>query len=276
MSEAPTLALLGFGELADALCRRVREKGADAPLAFSRRRAEPAASERLRQRMQDAGARPAQTLAAAVSSADVVLACLPAGASEAVAAEAGEAMAAGTLYVDLASAAPEVKQRSAASVEAGGGDYVDAAVLGAVAASGGSVPILAAGTGARALGELAPRFGLAVTSIPEPAGAAARVKLLRSVYLKGRDALVAEMLLAARRHGLEATVADSVAGPGEEVPFSELAERILRSLTLHAGRRADELAASGELLLAAGVDPAATRGAERRLRLLAADTSSDP
>jgi hypothetical protein len=54
------------------------------------------------------------------------------------------------------------------------------------------------------------------------------------------------------------------------VPFTDLAERILRSLALHAGRRADELEASAAVLEAGDVEPAATRGAAERLRRLGA------
>jgi 3-hydroxyisobutyrate dehydrogenase-like beta-hydroxyacid dehydrogenase len=200
----------------------------------------------------------------AVDGAQAVLACVPGEASLAVAERAAPALAPGAVYADLATATPDTKRRAAAAV---GDGYVDAAVLGAVAASGASVPILAAGPGARALEKL--DLGLVLTVVDGPAGAAARVKLLRSVYLKGRDALVAEMMTAARRHGLDDTVAGSIAGPGEEVSFTELADRVLRSLALHADRRAGELEASVELLEADGPAPAA-RGAATSLRALAA------
>ena len=42
----------------------------------------------------------------------------------------------------------------------------------------------------------APVLGLSVSTTDGPPGTAARVKLLRSVYLKGRDALIAEMGIA--------------------------------------------------------------------------------
>jgi 3-hydroxyisobutyrate dehydrogenase-like beta-hydroxyacid dehydrogenase len=131
------------------------------------------------------------------------------------------------------------------------------------------VPILAAGSGAPEFAAVVEPFGMRVTAVDAPAGAATTVKLLRSVYMKGRDALVAEMMLAARRRGVDRLVAESIKGPGEEVPFPDLADRILASLAIHAGRRADELEASGELVEAADVDPAATSGAVCRLRALA-------
>jgi 3-hydroxyisobutyrate dehydrogenase-like beta-hydroxyacid dehydrogenase len=263
------VAFLGFGELATALASVLREGGAESLQAFSRRRLDPGRSAEAVRRMAALEIRSADTLVSAVHDADVVLSCVPGAAAAEVAEQAASALAPGALYVDLATASPEDKERGARAVLAGGGRYVDAAVLGAVAASGGAVPIAAAGVGAAAFYEFSRPLGLKVRAIDAPAGAAARIKLLRSVYMKGRDALVVEMLLGARRHGLEDAVAASIAGPGEEVPFPELAERILRSTALHARRRAAELGDARVLLEAADVEAAATAGAVRRLQLVA-------
>jgi hypothetical protein len=87
--------------------------------------------------------------------------------------------------------------------------------------------------------------------------------------MKGRDALIVEMLVAARRHGVERDVIRSIAGPGEGVPFEALADRVMGALSAHAARRADELAGSARQLDAVGVEPLVTRAAERRLRWMA-------
>lgn len=268
-SASPAVVFIGFGELAAALATVLRDGGAQSLQAFSRRRPDSGRRTDGASRMSALEVRPADTLVAAVHNADVVLSCVPGSAAVAVAKQAAGALAPDALYIDLATTSPEDKERGSRAILAGGGRYVDAAVLGAVAASGGAVPIVAAGAGAEAFAEFARPRGLTVRVIDAPAGAAVRVKLLRSVYMKGRDALVVEMLLGARRHGLQDAVAASIAGPGEEVPFPELAERILRSTALHAQRRAEELDASRALLEAAEVEAAATAGAARRLRLVA-------
>lgn len=266
----PIVAFIGFGELAGALAGALRSAGVDSPRVFTRRRPDAVRATAASARMSAAGVRPAETLGEALRGADLVLSCVPGQAAAAVAAEAAGALERGALYVGLATSSPEDEERAAEAVGRAGGGYVDAAVMGAVETSGGAVPMLAAGTGAAAFRDLAEPLGLVVSAIDEPAGAATRVKLLRSVYMKGRDALVAEMMLAARRHGLEDAVAASIAGPGEEVAFPALAERIICSLARHAGRRADELEASSGLLDAADLEAAATAGAVRRLRLLEA------
>ena len=193
----------------------------------------------------------------------MVLSVVPAGASRAVAARCAPLLEPGAYYVDFAPAPVADKEQGAALIAQAGALYVDAAVLGTVATSGFEVPIIASGPGARGWRALVDAHGLVVETIEAPAGHATLVKLLRSVYMKGRDALIVEMMLAARRYGLEARVAESIQGDGEQVPFVELAERVLCALAVHAERRADELRAASEVVRSSGVDPLVTgAGAE--------------
>lgn len=236
---------------------------------WSRRRADDAAARSQARQVRDAGIRACASLEEAVREAAAVVAAVPAGAALKVAAAAAPHLRPGALYVDPSPLRPADKAAAAALVAAEGGRYADAAVLGTVAVDGAAVPTLVAGPGAEAWRALAAPLGLNVTVLPGPPGQAARVKLLRSVYMKGRDALLIEMLLAARAHGLERTVAQSIGGAGERVPFPQLADRVVRALALHAERRADELAAAAELLREAGVEPIVSDAGERRLRWVA-------
>jgi 3-hydroxyisobutyrate dehydrogenase-like beta-hydroxyacid dehydrogenase len=147
--------------------------------------------------------------------------------------------------------------------------YVDVALLGTVVISGLQLPMLAAGPGAGRWAQIGSDLGMRITPIPGDAGRATAIKLIRSVYMKGRDALVLEMLVAARRHGVERDVIRTIGGAGEQVPFEALADRVMGALSVHAGRRADELVASARQLQAAGVEPLVTRAAAQRLRWMA-------
>jgi len=260
------VAFLGFGELGSALAGRLGRTG-HAVRAWSRAPCDAAGVEALRARRSAAGVRPAASVREAVSGAAAVLVTAPAGAAEALAAEAGPHLDGDALYADLSAAPPPTKRAGAARLAERGVRYVDVAVLGTVAVSGWATPMLASGEGAVAFRELV--AGLDVRAIDAPAGDAALVKLLRSVYMKGRDALVAEMLLGARRYGLEDVLLESIGGPGEQVPFRALSDRVMTGLGVHAGRRAEELASSVEVLREAGVDPIATDGGAARLRTLA-------
>jgi 3-hydroxyisobutyrate dehydrogenase-like beta-hydroxyacid dehydrogenase len=206
------------------------------------------------------------SLEEAVAGAALVISAVPGSAAEEVAERALPLLGTDTCFADLSAAPPEAKERTAARHDF----YADGAVLGTVATSGHEVPIAAAGGGAERFRDLVAPAGLRVEVLDGAvAGTAARLKLVRSVYMKGRDALVLEMMLAARRLGVEDAVVRSIAGPGEQVPFADLSERVLRALAVHAGRRAEELDSSAALLRELGVDPTMTAAGAARLRWLA-------
>ncbi len=263
-------AFIGFGELGCSLAEGLGHSGAHRVRAYAPARSHAGSVAALKERLERSGAERRPALEEAVAGASAVLSVVPASASSEVAERCARALEDGCYYVDLAAAPVAEKQLAAGLVQAAGALYVDGAVLGTVATSGYRVPILASGPGAQGFRELVEPEGLEVEVIDAPAGHATLVKLLRSVYMKGRDALIVEMMTAARRYGLEQRVAESIKGPGEGVPFPELAERVLCALALHAGRRAEELTDSSEVVRAAGVDPVISSAGSKVLRSLAA------
>jgi 3-hydroxyisobutyrate dehydrogenase-like beta-hydroxyacid dehydrogenase len=262
----PRVTFIGFGAFAVALADGMRAGAVGELTAYVR--AQPEGASRSAKRAEAAGVPAAASIAEAIESADLVVAAVPAGAARSVAEACCQALRPGTLYVDPAPLLPQEKQALAALVAAAGGEYVDAAVLGTVETEGAEVPLLVSGPGAERFASHAAALGLRVTALDGPAGRASLVKLLRSVFMKGRDALILEMLLAARKHGLETTVLDSIQGRGETVPFPDLAERVLGSLVLYGERRADELDSCAALLEESGVEPVVTRAGAERLRRL--------
>jgi 3-hydroxyisobutyrate dehydrogenase-like beta-hydroxyacid dehydrogenase len=264
------VAFVGFGALAGELAAHARRSGAEDVRVHVRERRDPTGAEALAARIAAAGVRWVPSLPAAVAGADVVMAAVPAAAAAEVARACAPHLAANALYADPAPLHPDEKASLAEIVERGGPAFVDVAVLGTVTTAGALVPMIASGRGAERWTEAFGAMGFDVRLVPGPPGRASLIKLVRSVYLKGRDALVLEMLEVARHHGIEEEVLMSIGGAGEQVPFTELADRVLRSLALYAGRRADELDASARVAAEAGVDPVMTEAAAARLRALAA------
>ncbi len=262
-----TFAFVGYGELGSCLAEGLADSGCHELRAYLRHTPPPGSPRS--ERLERAGTHRYERLEDALAGVDAVLSTVPVSAMEEVVDRCQSLLAPRTLYVDFASAAPERKSRAAHLVAAAGGLYVDAAVLGTVITSGPAVPILASGPGADAFRELVTPAGLNVRAIDAPAGQAALVKLIRGIYLKGRDALIVETLVTAKRYGVLEFVTTSIGGPGEQVPFPDLADRVLRSLAIHAGRRADELAATGEVIRQAGLEPGLAEAGVRTLRSLA-------
>ena len=262
-------AFIGFGELGASLAEGLGRSGAHPLVAYTRDPTRPEAAAALGERLRQTRTQLCTDLADAVSGASAVLSVVPADASLTITTAAAPLLVPGTYFVDFSAAPVADKEAGAALVAEADAQYVDAAVLGTVSTSGFEVPILASGPGAHGWQALVAPEGLRVEAIHGPAGDATLVKLLRSVYMKGRDALIVEMMLSARRYGLEQRVAQSIQGPGEQVPFPALADRVLCALAVHAERRAEELHASSEVVRAAGVEPLISEAGSEVLQAIA-------
>jgi 3-hydroxyisobutyrate dehydrogenase-like beta-hydroxyacid dehydrogenase len=103
------------------------------------------------------------------------------------------------------------------------------------------VPILVSGPEAEeALGVLR-----ALGFVPELAGdrvgQASSIKMLRSVMIKGMEALTAECVLAARQLGVEAHVLTSLQASTSRIDWPVRANHNLERMTTHGRRRAAEM-----------------------------------
>jgi 3-hydroxyisobutyrate dehydrogenase-like beta-hydroxyacid dehydrogenase len=265
------VAFVGFGDLASRWAKELAVRPDVVVRAFLPAGSGSRGSGVAGRRARFAGVEPSDRLEPVLAGAHVVVASVPSAASAAVAAACAPLLERDAVYVDPSSSAPEVKAENAALVAAAGGLFVDAAVLGTAALSGLAVPLLASGSGVQRFAEIADRLGMDVTPAGTVAGDAARAKLIRSVYMKGRDALLVEMLTAAEAAGITSLVVASIArAPGEQVTFDQLVERVLPALTLHVARRADELRDAAAVLEQLGVSPELTTAAAERLRRMAA------
>jgi 3-hydroxyisobutyrate dehydrogenase-like beta-hydroxyacid dehydrogenase len=177
-------------------------------------------------------------LADAVTGADLTISLVGAAAAETVAHDVIRLSRA--MYADFNTAAPEVKSRIAAHGTAAGAPVADVAVLAPAYRAAERTPLLASGPAAAGLARMLAPFGVPVETIDAEAGAAARLKLLRSVFMKGLAALVIEGLDAARAADVEpwlrAQIAAELGAEGDE-----LVTRLLVGTYAHADRREHEV-----------------------------------
>ena len=241
-----TIAILGLGEAGRRYAHGLARAGADV------RAFDPAHD------LGDPDVPQFATLADAVAGADVTLSLVTGHAAASVAREALPHIAAGAVYADLNTAAPDLKQRIARLAADRGLAMADVAVLAPVVRAGHRTPLLASGRGARAFAERVEPFQVPVEVIDGDAGEAARLRLLRSVFMKGLAALVLEGLGAARAAGAEewlrAQMADELGPDG-----AALVDRLVDGSTLHAVRREHEVRAALAALESSGQPADMTR-----------------
>ena len=97
-------------------------------------------------------------------------------------------------------------------------------------------------------------------------GRASAIKMIRSVMVKGIEALSDEMMQAAEAAGVAAEVLSSLDASEKQRPWAERAAYNLERMHTHGLRRAAEMEESAKTLLSLGVEPAMTRGTIQRQR----------
>jgi len=212
------------------------------------------------------------TAAEALSGASVVLSLVTADQALAAAEAAAPHLAPGALWLDLNSVSPDTKRAAAAAVEAVGARYVDVAVMSAVLPARRGVPLLVAGSHAQAALEALAENGFSnARAVAGPIGAAAAIKMIRSVMIKGIEALSAECALAADAAGVLPEVLASLGGEWAS-KFDYNFDRMM----VHGTRRAAEMGEVVATLNALGTGSAMARATRERQAALGALRLSPP
>ena len=190
--------------------------------------------------------------AEACQGAALVLSLTCAHEAEAALKAALPCIGAGTVYADLNTASPGLKEQLAGVAAAAAVAFADVALMSPVPGHGLHTPMLACGPAAAAFASTLTPLGASVEVLPGPPGTAAARKLVRSVFYKGLAAAVTESLRAGRAAGCEEWLRGNIAAELEAASASTL-DRLEEGSVRHARRRAEEMAAAAEMLRELGV-----------------------
>ncbi len=172
---------------------------------------------------------------------DWVLLCVTGSVAPQVLAQCSPWMAEGATLCDMTTASPDAKRAAAEMARAQGLYYLDVAIMGAVALGRHATPLLVAGDGAEAFQRWMEAAGGRVQLIDEgTAGDAMALKLLRSTFTKGLEALSVELLMAAERQGLRERLYAQLQDI-DDTPLRTFIDMLVRTHVVHAKRRAFEV-----------------------------------
>lgn len=201
----------------------------------------------------------------AVRGSGLVMAITAAVDAQAAIAQAWDVIGRGTVYADLSTAPPSLKEDLDDTATLRGLQFADVALMAPVPGRGLATPSYASGAGAVSYAEAVNPFGAQVEVVGDAAGTAATRKLIRSVFMKGLTAVLIEATRTAQAAGegewFWEHVAD-VVGDADE----ELLVRMVSSTATHSTRRREEMEAATQLLEILGVDPVMTRSTVESLR----------
>jgi len=258
------IALIGLGEVGQVLASDLHRSGGVELCAWDRlfmvEGSEPSRAARALTFV-----RAARSMAEAVSGSSLVISAVTAGECRAAAGEAAPALTRGAFYLDLNSVSPRTRAEAARTIEAAGGCYVEAAVMSPIAPKRIASPMWLGGPHAKAFLPLAQSLGFAGANMySEAIGDASAAKMCRSVIIKGMEALLAESLLTARRHGVEDAVLASLQNLFPVGDWRSLARYMISRSLQHGRRRAEEMREAVKTVAEAGFEPWMSRGSVER------------
>jgi 3-hydroxyisobutyrate dehydrogenase-like beta-hydroxyacid dehydrogenase len=258
----PSVCFLGFGEAGQALAAGLRQAGVRQLSAWDILFPQ-AAGEKIRAAAEASGVRRGSSAADAIAGADIVLAAVTAASSLDAAVAAKPHLRADQFYLDINSVSPGRKQETARAVD-GAVRYVDVAVMAPVHPALHKTPMLLAGPHAAALAPVLAALDMSVALAGATIGAAAAIKMVRSVMVKGLEALTLECFLAARVAGVEDQVVASLTKSYPGIDWPTMVEYNLERMANHGIRRAHEMEEVADTLRELGVDPHITAGTIKR------------
>lgn len=249
------IGIVSPGDMGSAVAARLREAGFAVHAALDGR------SERTRALGAAAGMHDYRTLDALVARCQLVLSILdPAAALPTAHALAAAMQRTGhrPLFADCNAVAPQSKREMAAVLEAAGGEFVDAAIIGPPPRGAGRIRLYVSGPRADALRPLAQET-IDVRVVSDRIGDAAAVKMCFAAGTKGTTALLTAMLVAAHRLGIHETLDAELAAtvPG----LREFVHKQLPSMPPKAYRWVPETQEVAATLAAAGLTPRMLEGA---------------
>jgi 3-hydroxyisobutyrate dehydrogenase len=210
----------------------------------------------------------------AVRKARLVMAITAAADAQAAIAQAWDVIARGTIYADLSSAPPSLKEDLNDTATLRGLPFADVALMATVPGRGLATPSLASGPGAAAYAELLKPLGADVEVLGDVPGRAAMRKLLRSVFMKGMASALIEAAEAAAAAGESEWFWEHIARTIGEADGA-LLDRLVTGTGTHAERRRKEMEAAVQLLEILEVDPTMTRATVESLQRIEEDGLPD-
>lgn len=209
--------------------------------------------------------------AQAVAGVPAIFSLVTADQALAAARAAAPHLTPGALWLDMNSVAPDTKRAAAAVIDAHGGHYIDVAVMSPVLPARRAAPLLISGPYAEDAAAMLAAIGFDnMRVVAGGVGAASSIKMIRSVMVKGIEALTAECFLAADQAGVADEVLMSLNASWPGVDWADKADYNLDRMMLHGLRRAAEMEEVVKTLDALGTGSAMTRGTVARQRAIGA------
>ena len=209
----------------------------------------------------------------AVHDADVVFSTVTADQAIAAAETSAAFIKPGAFWCDLNSCAPVSKQIAASKIQSAGGRYVDVAVMAPVYPKKNEVPLLISGEWAREIAPVLEDLPMHFRIVDGPVGRASSIKMVRSIMVKGLEALTAECTLAAIAADVVDEVLPSLKSGHPQIDVEARAVYNFERSMVHGIRRAAEMEEVSKMLSDLGLPNNMSKGSANWQKAIADATA---
>lgn len=236
----PNIAFIGFGEAAQRFVETLKDRGVTQIAAYDIKQISGDAAG-----IEDAAARLGVDLApdaqSAAQGADWVFSAVTAGACLEAAVSVADALQSGQVFIDINSVSARAKQDAGALITKTGARYIDMAVMAPVAAKGHATPTLVAGPADADFRSRLESLAFDFEHVDQSVGVATSIKLTRSLFVKGLEALTVQALLAAKQSGCYDRILASLSNSFGGLGWPDFASYELERVAWHGVRRGAEM-----------------------------------
>jgi 3-hydroxyisobutyrate dehydrogenase len=258
------IGFIGFGEAGFHIAKGLRASGAKV-FAFDTGLGDSRFGQRIRHRAGESDVTMVESLSELAQACDVIFCAVTAHSAVQAARDCAVSLSQRHIFVDLNSVSPATKRHIAEQIAPSHAQFVEAAVMAAVPPLGHRVPILMNGEAAHALITLLAPLGMRLDVMQGEIGAAAAVKMCRSIVLKGMEALMLECVLAASKFGASERVFASLDESYPNMNWERVASYMIGRAVLHGARRAHEMDEVASMLRENDIEPMMAEATARRL-----------
>jgi 3-hydroxyisobutyrate dehydrogenase-like beta-hydroxyacid dehydrogenase len=264
----PRISFIGFGEAGQAIASGMKDAGVERISAWDILFPEQAGAP-LKAAGEAIGVRAAASAADAVRETDMVISAVTAASSVDAARSVAPHLTGRPYFLDINSVSPGHKHETAGLLSERA-RYVDVAVVAAIHPARHRTPLLIAGPHAEEIAPLLRELEMQLSVVGPETGSAAAIKMIRSVMIKGIEALTLECFLAAARAGVLNEVTTSLKNNYPTLDWGQIADYNLERMASHGERRAAEMEESAATLRELGLDPLMAQSTVERQREMGA------
>jgi 3-hydroxyisobutyrate dehydrogenase-like beta-hydroxyacid dehydrogenase len=253
------LGFIGFGEAAFGITTGLKSEGFKHITSYDKAYQQPPQSKIITERAKTAEIELLPSIEKALEVSNMVISATSASEAVNVANAAAPFLRKDHIFVDVNAACPDTIIEVSDILKKSDCIFVDVAMMADVKSNRHKVPMFVSGPGAERFEALMSPFGMNIKIVGEAPGQASAVKMVRSVFSKGVEALLMETFTAANNYGIVDLMMENLSQSMDSTPFEKRTNVLLGKTAIHSARRIHEMEDVIKTLKSLGVDPIMSR-----------------